>query len=171
MTTTIVMFGVSGTGKTTVMKLLAEKLKWVGWDADDEHSALCKEKMKIGDPLTDADREEWLNKLQTKIIDFSLRGINNTLACSALKVKYRQHLKNGHDDAKFVFLNIDIETVKERFRKRNEELLLNDEQEHFMNPLLIQSQFDILETAELVDLTLDATLPPEILVNQIIDKL
>lgn len=163
---TIIPFGVTGCGKSTIAKLLTEKLGWQFYDADHFHSAENIKKMDDGEALTDQDRSKWLADLEMLIANSVLDHENNTLACSALKLSYRQYLR-VNENVKFVFLEIGIAEVKARFEKRNAELIAAGKPPHFMNSTLIESQFATLETSGAIDLTLDATLPAEILVQKI----
>src|SRR5882757_3311339 len=105
--------GVSGAGKTTVGKLLASQLGWEFADADDYHSPANVEKMRKGIPLTDADREPWLESLRSLIVAWIDDGKNGVLACSALKKAYRDKLVVG-PEVRVVYLKADRELVLER---------------------------------------------------------
>jgi gluconokinase len=131
----IVVCGVSGVGKSTVGELLARELDWKFYEADDFHPASNIEKMKAGVPLTDEDRQPWLDKLRQLIKGCLAARENAILACSALKKSYRDHLRVS-DDVKFVFLHGSRERVAEQLRNRRG---------HFMNPKLLESQFVDLE--------------------------
>ena len=131
----IIVFGVSGAGKTTVGKLLAQELGWQFLEADDFHSAANIEKMRSGRPLTDEDRWPWLDRLRDQIEQLLSAGENAVLACSALKRAYRDRLRVS-DEVKFVFLRGDYALVEKQLRSRRG---------HFMNAGLLQSQFDELE--------------------------
>ena len=131
----IIVFGVSGAGKTTVGKLLAQELGWQFLEADDFHSAANIEKMRSGRPLTDEDRWPWLDRLREQIEQLLSAGENAVLACSALKRAYRDRLRVS-DEVKFVFLRGDYALVEKQLRSRRG---------HFMNAGLLQSQFDELE--------------------------
>jgi|SRR4051794_21762667 gluconokinase len=131
----IIIFGVSGAGKTTVGKLLAHELRWRFIEADDFHPAANIEKMRNGHALTDEDRRPWLEHLRQQIERSLSAGENAVLACSALKHAYRDRLRVG-DEVKFVFLRGDYALIENQLRSRHG---------HFMNAALLQSQFDNLE--------------------------
>jgi gluconokinase len=131
----IIIFGVSGAGKTTVGKLLACELRWRLIEADDFHPAANIEKMRSGHPLTDKDRWPWLEQLRQQIERSLSAGENAVLACSALKHAYRNRLRVS-DEVKFVFLRGDHALIEKQLRSRHG---------HFMNPKLLRSQFADLE--------------------------
>src|SRR5438046_2726045 len=127
----VIIFGVSGAGKTTIGKLLAQELGWRFYEADDFHSLANIDKMRRGIPLTDADRSPWLESLR-QLIERSLEaGENAVLACSALKRAYREPLRVS-DEVKFVFLRGDYVLIEKQLRRRHG---------HFMSPELLRSQF------------------------------
>lgn len=131
----VIIFGVSGAGKTTVGKLLAREIGWRFIEADDFHPATNVEKMRSGHPLTDEDRWPWLERLRQQIDQSLIAGQNAVLACSALKRAYRDRLRVS-DEVKLVFLRGDYALIEKQLRNRRR---------HFMNPNLLQSQFDDLE--------------------------
>ena len=131
----VIVFGVSGAGKTTIGKLLAEELGWRFLEADDFHPCANIDKMRSGRPLTDEDRRPWLERLRDQITGSLAAKENAVLACSALKRWYRERLRVG-DDVKFVFLRGDYALIENQLRHRRG---------HFMNPALLQSQFADLE--------------------------
>src|SRR3712207_1574006 len=88
----IILFGVTGAGKTTIGLLLSSELGWPFYDADDFHPAANVEKMRQGIPLTDEDRTPWLESLHSLISTSLHEGKPGILACSALKERYRQYL-------------------------------------------------------------------------------
>ena len=93
----VVVMGVSGSGKTTIGKLLAERMGWIFADADNYFSPASKQKMAEGHPLTDDDRAPWLQTLNTLLKRWDTGGINGLLACSALKAKYYEILEAGKE--------------------------------------------------------------------------
>ena len=98
----VVIFGAAGAGKTTIGEALARELGWKFCDADDFHPQNSIEKMRSGVPLTDKDRQPWLEKLRELITESLTANEEMVLACSALKKKYRD--RNMSDQVKFVFL-------------------------------------------------------------------
>jgi gluconokinase len=134
----IIVFGVSGAGKTTVGELLARELGWHFFEADDFHSPANIEKMRRAVPLTDDDRWPWLEILRELIKRYVAANENGVLACSALKRVYRKHLRVTAE-VKLVLLRGDYALVAEQLRHRRG---------HFMNPGLLRSQFATLEESE-----------------------
>ena len=134
----VVLMGVSGSGKTTIGRLLAQRLGCVFADADDYHSAANKAKMAAGTPLDDADREPWLQGLNRLLLGWANASTSGVLACSALKDMYRQILGQGMstDTLHFVLLDAPPQLIASRLAHRTES---------FMNPLLLGSQLATLE--------------------------
>jgi len=128
----IVVMGVSGCGKSLIGSQLAKALQINFFDGDDYHSAHNIEKMSQGTPLTDADREDWLNTLNT-LINEQQQAV---IACSALTPKYRKILSRGAPNLQFVYLKGDFDTIWQRHQKR---------QDHYFNgQSLLKNQFDTL---------------------------
>jgi len=113
----IIIFGVSGAGKTTIGKLLAKELAWRFYEADDFHSLANIEKMRRGIPLTDEDRGPWLENLHELTKRFVESGENAVLACSALKRAYRGRL-GVSGEVKFVFLRGAYALIAQQLRCR-----------------------------------------------------
>ncbi|NJL79892.1 MAG: gluconokinase [Richelia sp. RM2_1_2] len=149
--------GVSGSGKTTVGKKLAESLGWEFRDADDFHSQENVEKMLHGIALDDADRLPWLQKIQDVIKEYLSVNKNLVLSCSALKENYREMLLVNQNFVKLVYLKGSFELIQNRLQER-----LN----HFMSEKLLKSQFDILEEPTDV-IVVDISEPLEAIVEEI----
>lgn len=159
----LIIFGVSGAGKTTVGELLARELGWHFYEADDFHSPAKIEKMRRGVPLTDDDRWPWLENLRELIKRCVAANENAVLACSALKRVYRKHLRVSAE-VKLVFLRGDYALVAGQLRHRRG---------HFMNPALLQSQFADLQEPQPEEevLTIELGRTPHELVREIKTKL
>ncbi|HEX3230638.1 MAG TPA: gluconokinase [Pyrinomonadaceae bacterium] len=131
----IILMGVAGSGKTTTGRKLAESLGWKYFDADDFHSAANVAKMKSGVPLNEEDRKPWLESLQRLIQERLANDQPAVLACSALKQSHRDVLMID-ERVKLVYLKGDYALIKARLGGRSN---------HFLNPALLESQFQTLE--------------------------
>lgn len=133
----IVIMGVSGCGKTTIARALARNLRVKFLDADKFHPPANIEKMSSGTPLTDADREPWLDDVGTRVGDAARERGTAVVACSALRRSYRERLKRASDlDLLFVLLEGSREVLERRVNRRTS---------HFMPPALLDSQLATLE--------------------------
>lgn len=148
--------GVSGSGKSTVGRALADAIGARFHDADDFHPAANVRKMRAGEPLTDGDREPWLDALAAAIRAWLARPGTDVLACSALKERYRRRLGVDGERVKLIYLAGSAELIRSRMQSR----------EHFMPADLLASQFAELEPPEEA-LTLDIAEPVEQLVRQV----
>lgn len=159
----IIVFGVSGAGKTTVGELLAGEDGWHFLEADDFHPAANIEKMRSGRPLNDEARWPWLERLREQIKRLLLAGENAVLACSALKRAYRGRLRVS-EEVQFVFLRSDYALIEKQLRGRHG---------HFMNPGLLQSQFCDLEEPQPDEdaITIELGRAPQEIVEEIKAKL
>ena len=157
-----VVMGVSGSGKSTVGKLLSDRLNCQFYDADDFHTPNNIAKMSLGQPLTDSDRLPWLLKLQD-IVSYTIEQQKTAvMACSALKEEYRQIIAGKYfQKITWIYLRGDYNTIYERIRLR---------QNHFLKESLLRSQFNTLEEPKNA-LILDVLLEPKIMIKQIIDRL
>ena len=152
----IILMGVTGSGKTTVGKLLAADLGWTYVDADDFHSELNIGKMKSGIPLNDADRKPWLERLGKLVRDCLIRSEDAVLACSALKENYREFLLLD-EQVKLVYLKGDYQVIRERLAQRRG---------HYMDPTLVDSQFETLDEPR-SGLRVDASSEPHAIIRTI----
>jgi gluconokinase len=132
----ILVAGVAGSGKTTVGKLLADRLGCEFEDGDMLHPAANLAKMEAGVPLTDADRWPWLQIIEAWIDQRISAGETAVLACSALHRRYRDALLDGRPDAQLVFLQISREVAAARLARRHG---------HFFPAQLLDSQFRALQ--------------------------
>ena len=130
------IMGVSGSGKTTVGQALAEQLSCPFFDGDDFHSTENISKMARGLPLTDDDRQPWLDNLWELINEQLRQGQTAVLACSALKKRYRDQLRRDNDGVVFIYLRGSYDFVWRRLSKR---------QDHYMKATMLGSQFEDLE--------------------------
>jgi gluconokinase len=141
----IIVMGVSGCGKSTVGALLAQRLGVEFLDADEFHPPENVAKMASGAPLTDADRQPWLQRINAELRNRE----NAVLACSALKESYRKVLAQDID-CRFVHLRGSIELIRSRLGQR---------QHRYMPASLLESQFATLEApARAIDV--DIAEPP-----------
>ncbi len=156
-----VVMGVSGSGKSEIGRRLAQRLSLAYVEGDDDHPAANVAKMAAGIPLDDADRQDWLLILQSRIRAAQQQGTGLVLSCSALKRRYRDLLRQGDPALVFVHLDGARELIAARMQARSN---------HFMPPTLLASQIRDLEPlAQDEDgLRLDISHPPEQLIEDIV---
>lgn len=154
----LIIMGVAGAGKTTVGGVLARKLGWNFYDADDFHPKENIEKINKGIPLTDEDRLPWLMAIR-----YFIEGMNEpaVIACSALKQTYRDYLKEGNKEVEFVYLKGSVDLIRHRLEERKG---------HFAGIEILGGQFEALEEPENV-LTESVDQDPESIAEDIIGKL
>ena len=154
------IMGVSGCGKSTVGKLLAEARSLPFFDGDDFHPEANVRKMAAGQPLNDFDRKEWLLSLNTLAKDHQLNGA--VIVCSALKASYRRLLSSDIEDSvSWVLLDGSFQEILNRLKKRKG---------HFMPISLLESQFETLERPEAA-IIVSIHPPPEEIVKEIIARI
>jgi gluconokinase len=158
----VVLMGVSGSGKTTVGKALAERLHWPFREGDDFHPASNIAKMASGEPLTDADRGPWLAAIGAWIDTRAGRPV--VVSCSALKRSYRRYLTAGRPAVRLVWLKVPPAVVADRLSRRSG---------HFMPPSLMESQFADLEAPGPGEdvIAIDSDRPVEAQVESIVVRL
>lgn len=132
----VVVMGVSATGKSSVALLLAERLGWEFVEGDDLHPPANVEKMREGVPLTDTDREPWLDLVNARARERARGGASSVITCSALRRAYRDRLEDGVPAMHFVHLHAPYAVLEPRMARR---------QRHFMPTGLLRSQFATLE--------------------------
>lgn len=165
----ILVMGITGSGKTTEGRMLAERLHWEFADADDFHSAANKEKMHNGIPLTDADRQPWLLAIRDRIWSWIAANKNGVITCSALKQSYRDLLMSPSEgraasDAgqiKIVYLRGSYDVIAARVRARKG---------HFAGEELLASQIAALEEPRDA-ITIDVDQTPEQIVDEALRQL
>lgn len=133
--TMLVVMGVSGSGKTTIARRLAQSLGYLFLDGDDLHPPANIAKMSAGVPLEDADRSPWLDAIAVWMHRALMAGHSGVVACSALKRSYRERLREVGPAVRFVYLDVAHDELAQRLRAR----------EHFMPPALLDSQLATLE--------------------------
>lgn len=151
--------GVSGCGKTTIARLLSQKLNYEFLEADEFHPIENIERMSRGEPLNDEDRRPWLEKIARALKENEEKGA--VLACSALKESYRNILQNGLKKPINVFLlEGSFEEISERMSKRKN---------HFMPESLLKNQFETLEIPKQA-IRINIEKPPSEIVEIILKK-
>lgn len=155
------MMGVSGSGKSTVGRALADVLGWSFYDGDDFMPEANVAKMAGGTPLTDDDRFPWLDILQTLIAKNLAKEESLVVACSSLKEAYRERLRSGNPETVFVHLSGDYDLIKSRLEARPA---------HFMKAGMLQSQFDTLELPKYA-IVANVSGPVEEVVEDIVNQL
>ncbi|WP_432587962.1 gluconokinase [Streptomyces sp. HD1123-B1] len=133
----VVVMGVSGTGKTTVGPLLADRLGVPYAEADDFHPPANIAKMSAGTPLDDEDRRPWLDAIGAWARDHAAAG--GVVSCSALKRGYRDRLRAANPEVVFLHLTGDRARIAERIKARKG---------HFFSDRMLDSQLDTLEPLE-----------------------
>jgi gluconokinase len=156
----ILVMGTTGAGKTTVGKLIAERLGWIFLDADDFHPPANIEKMKHGIPLTDVDREPWLANIHARLVQLVAEGKNAVLACSALKQSYRDTLSAGLD-FRTIYLRGTYEQMRQHILARRG---------HFAGESILAGQFADLEEP-LDALAIEVAGSPAEIAHRAIEKL
>lgn len=153
--------GVAASGKTAVGTQIAQKLNWIFLDADNFHPPANIEKMKHGIPLNDQDRAPWLQRLRDELQRQVTADHSVILACSALKESYRNLLRDEKTQPTFVYLDVDLKTIRDRLQHRTA---------HFFPKELMESQFAALEKPKDA-IIVDARKPLNAVVDQTVHAL
>jgi gluconokinase len=157
----VVVMGATGSGKTTIGRLLATRLGVPFVDADDYHDPENVVRMRRGEPLDDARRGPWLARLNGVLRDGAARGDGVVLACSALRASYRDALDDGVRGVRYVYLRADETLLRERLAGRRD---------HFAGAALVPSQLATLEPPRDA-ITVDVRESPEVIVDEIAEAL
>jgi gluconokinase len=156
----VLVMGVAGAGKTTIGRMLAERLGWVYLEADDFHSEANKAKMSRGEHLTEADRLPWLEAMHAELQIQSAKGKNVVLACSALNEEYRGILMAGLE-VKLVYLRGSKELIASRLQHRTG---------HFAGVAILDDQFAVLEEPRNA-IVADVAEAPEKIVEEVLARI
>ncbi|CNE49746.1 gluconokinase [Yersinia kristensenii] len=132
----IIVMGVSGSGKTTVGEAVARRIHAKFIDGDDLHPRANIQKMGSGHPLNDEDRMPWLERLSDAAYSLNHKNETGIIVCSALKRRYRDRLREGNPEMVFLYLKGSFEVIMGRLKARSG---------HFMPTDLLNSQFEALE--------------------------
>lgn len=154
----LVVMGVAGSGKTTIARMLADRLGWRFQEGDALHPPANVAKMSAGTPLSDEDRWPWLHAIAAVIDGWRAEGVSGIVTCSALKRAYRDILVGDRPDVRIVHLAGDKALIAARMAARKG---------HFMPTALLDSQFATLEPpgAEEHPVTVDIAPGPEAIVS------
>lgn len=160
----LVVMGVSGSGKSTVAALIAERLGWMFVDGDSFHSPEHVAKMHAGHALDDSDRAPWLARIAVWIQHRLEAGESGVVVCSALRRAYRDILTHGSRRVRLVYLEGDKALIAGRLAARHG---------HFMSPHLLDSQFATLEApgADEHPITVGIADPPAVVAERVVARL
>ncbi|MBP2845151.1 gluconokinase [Dickeya oryzae] len=161
----IILMGVSGSGKSSVGALLAQAIHARFIDGDDLHPRTNIQKMASGQPLNDDDRAPWLERLNDAAYSLLHKNETGIIVCSALKRRYRDRLRDGNDGMVFLYLKGSFDVILQRHQARAG---------HFMPTGLLQSQFDALEEPDETEadvITVDINGPMDQVVARCVEAL
>ncbi|MDE4021536.1 gluconokinase [Glaesserella parasuis] len=160
-----ILMGVSSTGKTSIGTEVTRRLGMKLIDGDDLHPRANIIKMGNGIPLNDQDREPWLARINDEAFSLEQKSEKGIIVCSALKKIYRDRIRQGNNDVKFIFLKGSFELVLERMKQRKG---------HYMKTDMLKSQFATLEEPQADEkdvIFIDIDAPFETVVERCIDTI
>ncbi|AHG20022.1 gluconate kinase [Chania multitudinisentens RB-25] len=132
----IILMGVSGSGKSTIGAAVAREIQAKFIDGDDLHPRANIQKMASGQPLNDQDRTPWLQRLNDAAYSLNHKNETGIIVCSALKRRYRDLLRKDNENMVFIYLKGSFDVILARLKARSG---------HFMPSDLLKSQFEALE--------------------------
>jgi len=135
-TITVIFMGVSGSGKTTISRIVAGERGWIFAEGDEFHPPANVAKMRQGIPLNDDDRWPWLRAIADWIGEREAAGEDAVVTCSALRRSYRDLLRQGHPSVWFAHITAEATVLQDRMEHRTD---------HYMPPSLLPSQLATLE--------------------------
>jgi gluconokinase len=161
---TVVLMGVAGSGKSSVMAALVARLGWPALEGDTLHPPANVAKMADGVALTDADRAPWLEAIGDWISEREAERNSSLVTCSALRRGYRDVLRRRRPSVWFVHLVAPGAVLEARIQRR---------EGHFMPASMLESQLATLEPLEPDEpgTTVDATPPAEAIAEDVIETL
>jgi gluconokinase len=161
---TLVLMGVAGVGKSSVMAELAARLGWPTLEGDSLHPLANVAKMTAGNPLSDAERLPWLRAVAAWIGEQEAHRTSSIVTCSALRRSYRDLLRRGHPSVWFIHLVAPIDVLETRIERRRG---------HYMPASMLASQVATLEPLERGEpgSTIDAIPAPDGVAEQVIEAL
>lgn len=137
-----ILMGVCSTGKTSVGTAVAQKFGIKLIDGDDLHPRANILKMGAGQPLNDEDRAPWLERIRDAAFSLEKKSEIGIIVCSALKKKYRDLIRDGNENVKFIWLHGSYELILERMKQRKG---------HYMKEDMLKSQFATLEEPNIAE--------------------
>ncbi|GEN28340.1 gluconokinase [Halovibrio variabilis] len=155
----ILVMGVSGSGKSHIGRQVAAEIGATFIDGDDHHSPANVTKMASGTPLNDADRSEWLDTLAALFAEYQARDASLVIACSGLKKRYRERLREGDTALQILYLAGSRELLLERLETRAGHFFKGD-------TMLASQLADLEPPKEEEAFTASIALPPEEIVRQ-----
>jgi gluconokinase len=161
---TVVLMGVAGSGKSSVMAALVARLGWPALEGDALHPPANVARMAAGIPLTDADRRPWLAAIGRWIDEREAERRSSLVTCSALRRAYRGTLRRGRSSVWFVHLDVPRDVLESRIQRR---------EGHFMPVSMLDSQLETLESLQPDEpgTTVDAAPPADEIADRVIEQL